>query len=73
MVERNKNQIDMESENMKKRKYKCTGCGEDRPCFLETNQEPSTFDEYAIEELKCVLDDTNQTSYNWEELNKKKG
>ena len=54
----------------KKRKFKCTGCGEDRPCFLETNQEPNPLDEmYDLftEDLKCVLDSTNQTSYNWKE------
>ena len=50
---------------MVKTKFKCNGCGEDRPCFLETNQEKSPFDYQKVEELKCVLDDTNQTSYNW--------
>lgn len=54
---------------MKKRKFKCTGCGEDRPCFLETNQEESVIALYdATEYLKCVLDPTNQTSYDWEEI-----
>ena len=28
----------------KKRKFKCTGCGEDRPCFLETNQDSNPLD-----------------------------
>ena len=55
----------------KKRKFKCTGCGEDRPCFLETNQEPNPLDaieDLFTEDLKCVLDSTNQTSYNWKEV-----
>ena len=55
----------------KKRKFKCNGCGEKRPCFLETNQEPSIFDHMVIEDLQCVLDETNQTSYNWVEINPK--
>ena len=55
----------------KKRKYKCEGCGADRPCFVETNQEPSNFDYLEIENLKCILDETNQTSYNWEEIETK--
>jgi len=55
-----------------KRKFKCTGCGEDRLCFLETNQEDNGNLDYLIEEdLKCILDSTNQTSYNWEEVTKK--
>jgi len=49
-----------------KRKYVCNGCGKDRPCFLEINQDPTAWD--YIMDLKCVLDDTNQTSYNWEEV-----
>jgi len=57
---------------IEKRKLKCTGCGEDRPCYLEINQEPhySGSDDIDIisEDLKCVLDTTNQTSYNWEEI-----
>ena len=52
----------------KKRKFKCTGCGEDRPCYLESNQMPTQFDYMQIDELKCVLDETNQTSYNWIEV-----
>lgn len=56
-----------------KRKYVCTGCGVDRLCRVETNQEkasPSFYEE--IEDLKCILDETNQTSYNWvEEINSK--
>lgn len=52
-----------------KRKFKCTGCGEERPCILETNKEPhELMDEMLIDDLKCVLDSTNQTSYNWKEL-----
>ena len=50
---------------MVKIKLKCTGCGEDRPCYLEVNQE--RWDDYA-DDLKCVLDETNQTSYNWKEI-----
>ncbi len=49
--------------------FKCTGCGEDRPCYLETNQEPSPpYIGLLTEDLKCVLDPTNQTSYNWEKV-----
>lgn len=51
------------------RKFKCTGCGEARPCYLETTQEKDEiafFD--ATEHLTCVLDKTNQTSYNWQEI-----
>ena len=51
-----------------KRKFKCTGCGEDRPCYIETNQEQTGFDYMVIDDLKCVLDETNQTSYNWVEM-----
>jgi len=52
----------------KKRTFKCTGCGDDRPCYVESNQEPNPiFDDLQIEDLKCVLDETNQTSYNWVE------
>ena len=50
-----------------KRKYKCNGCGEDRPCYVETNQEPSAITD-VIEDLKCILDETNQTSYFWVEI-----
>ena len=53
-----------------KRKFKCTGCGDDRPCLLETNQEKGEIAFYDhAEDLKCVLDSTNQTSYNWKEIN----
>ena len=52
---------------IKTRKYVCMGCGKDRPCFVETNQEDSEFRYFEIEELKCILDSTNQTSYNWEQ------
>lgn len=52
-----------------KRTFKCTGCGEDRPCILETNQEKREISFYdALEDLKCVLDETNQTSFNWVEV-----
>jgi len=52
-----------------KRKYKCTGCGIDRPCIAETNQEKAQIAFYdEIENLKCILDPTNQTSYNWKEV-----
>jgi len=55
-----------------KRKFKCIGCGKDRPCYLEVNQEPNKlFDYMLIDELRCVLDITNQTSFNWSELTKK--
>ncbi len=49
-----------------KRKYKCKGCGESRPCYVETNQEPSSISA-PIEDLICILDGTNQTSYFWVE------
>jgi len=54
--------------NIKKRKFKCIGCGEDRPCYLETNQQPHTLDYMVVDDLKCVCDETNQTSYNWCEV-----
>lgn len=54
--------------DIKTRKYRCNGCGEDRPCYLITNQEPHTLDYMQIYDLKCVLDETNQTSYNWNEV-----
>ena len=50
-----------------KRKYRCEGCGELRPCYVETNQETS-YVSVPIEELVCVLDKTNQTSYHWVEV-----
>ena len=53
---------------IEKRKFKCTGCGEDRPCILEANQEPSICSDMVVDDLKCVLDATNQTSYNWVEI-----
>ena len=49
------------------RRYKCEGCGESRPCFVETNQEPSTIS-LPIEDLRCVLDETNQAGYEWAEI-----
>lgn len=51
-----------------KRKYKCNGCGEDRPCMIESNQEPTNHSDLVLEQLKCVLDETNQTSFNWCEV-----
>lgn len=53
-----------------KRKFKCNGCGDDRPCYVETNQEPSNICD-AQEDLICILDITNQTSYCWEEITQK--
>ena len=49
-----------------KRTFKCTGCGNARPCILETNQETNPMSD--IEDLSCVLDNTNQTSFNWKEI-----
>jgi hypothetical protein len=34
---------------------------------VETNQEPSNIS-IPIEDLKCILDETNQTSYHWVEV-----
>lgn len=51
-----------------KKKYKCIGCGESRPCFVETNQVENDGTWFEIDELKCILDETNQTSYNWKEI-----
>lgn len=45
-------------------KFKCEGCGKSRPCFVETNQGPSSIT-IIEEDLKCILDETNQTSYEW--------
>jgi hypothetical protein len=53
--------------NTEKRKYKCEGCGESRPCYVETNQEPSNIC-IPIEDLKCILDETNQAGFHWEEV-----
>lgn len=50
-----------------KRKYKCEGCGSARPCYVETNQEPSNIS-IPIEDLRCILDETNQTSFKWVEI-----
>ena len=49
--------------NTEKRKFKCIGCGESRPCFVETNQ---TMDPYfdEIDRLVCILDATNK-SFDW--------
>lgn len=50
------------------RKFKCVGCGMDRPCFVETNQEQNPiFGCTIIDDLKCILDETNQTSFSWVE------
>jgi len=53
---------------IKTRKYRCNGCGENKPCYLISNQETHTLDYMQIDDLNCVLDETNQTSYNWEEV-----
>jgi len=52
--------------NTEIRKYKCIGCGIERPCYVETNQEQSVIS-FPIEDLKCILDETNQ-SYSWVEI-----
>ncbi len=51
----------------KKQKFKCEGCGKGRPCFVEINQEPNNL-AIVEENLKCILDETNQTSYDWVEV-----
>lgn len=51
-----------------KRRFKCDGCGVERPCYVETNQETPYFSSLLIEDLVCILDATNQTSYNWAEI-----
>tara|TARA_R110000772_G_scaffold231620_1_gene342822 strand:- start:25 stop:201 length:177 start_codon:yes stop_codon:yes gene_type:complete len=52
-----------------KRKYKCTGCGIDRPCIIETNQcKNGAFFLDERESFKCILDSTNQTGFNWQEV-----
>ena len=51
------------------RKYVCTGCGVDRQCVVKTTKEKAQIDFYdEIENLKCILDETNQTSYNWKQV-----
>lgn len=54
-----------------KRKFKCNGCGEERPCFVESNQEDDNrgWDDIA-DELNCILDETNQST-NWKEIDSK--
>jgi len=52
---------------IEKRTYKCEGCGKDRPCIVQVNQEPSPVVIHE-EDLKCILDETNQTSYKWFEI-----
>jgi hypothetical protein len=54
-------------EAITKKKYQCDGCGNDRPCVVETNQHNTTRRYFEIEELKCVLDETNE-SYSWDEM-----
>ena len=55
--------------DIKTRKFKCIGCGEDRPCIIEVNQEVNeAFDYMLVDDLKCMLDETNQTSFNWTEI-----
>lgn len=52
-----------------KRKFKCNGCGKARPCFLEINTEKNEHLNYGVlESLKCVLDESNHTSYDWQEI-----
>ena len=52
-----------------RRKFMCTGCGENRPCYLETNQGKDEIAFYdSAEYLKCALDKTNQTVCNWKEV-----
>lgn len=64
--------VNFKTMKTKKRKFACDGCGKGRECYLETNQEPHNngLDDYDLftEDLKCVLDSTNQTSYNWKEV-----
>lgn len=55
-----------------KRNFLCTGCGVGRECKLEVNQEPSSDPAGDLDALECVLDSTNQTSYNWIEVFKGK-
>lgn len=50
-----------------KRKFKCKGCGDERPCYVETNQETNSICDVR-EDLICILDITNQTSYYWEDI-----
>ena len=52
--------------NSEKRKFKCTSCGESRPCYVETNQliDPY-FDE--LDHLKCILDASSST-FEWKEI-----
>ncbi len=55
---------------IKKRIFKCTGCGEKRPCFFERNQEAHELDGilFTSDNLKCIADETNATGYKWEEI-----
>ena len=51
--------------DIKKLHFVCCGCGKARPCYVEINHEQRGFDD-PIEDLKCILDETNQTGYKWE-------
>ena len=53
--------------NNEKRTYKCEGCGKSIPCYVEINQEPSVIS-FPIEDLRCVLDETNHTGFMWVEV-----
>lgn len=53
--------------NTEKRKFRCNGCGNERPCYVETNQELNNICD-VHEDLICILDVTNQTSYYWKEI-----
>jgi len=50
-----------------KMKFKCIGCGEGRPCYVETNAAESPWNEKILESLICVMDDTN-SSFDWSEV-----
>jgi len=55
------------------RVFECNGCGDERPCRLEIYEGDVPFP-FDHNELKCVLDPTNQTSFNWtEDTIKKEG
>jgi hypothetical protein len=53
--------------DIKTRKFKCNGCGEKRPCHLEVTEQ-DYYDHDMLDNLKCVVDETNQTGFNWVEL-----
>lgn len=52
---------------IEKQKFKCEGCGKGRPCFVEIHQE-SAPNIITNEDLVCILDATNKTSCQWEEI-----